>query len=145
MPVRLPKRKAELTMSNPARRLILLIMLLSACAPVVPATAPPQLEHTPGAFVVVTDKLFDAGLFRVDYPKSWRAVKTSIAADDHLQVVFAAPDGSAVTLTQVDSAGDEPFVDLDNGIILQIQIQPAGSHAAAFVSDAEKLAATIRH
>lgn len=120
-------------------------MLLSACAPIIPATAPPQLEHTPGAFAVVTDTRFDAGLFQVDYPKSWRVVKTSIAAADHLQVVFAAPDSGAVILTQTDSAGDEPFVALDNGVILQIRIQPADSHAASFVSTAKKLIATIRH
>ena len=132
-------------MLNPGRRLTLLTVLLSACAPIVPATAPPQLEHTPGAFAVVTDAFFDAGRFRVDYPKSWRVVKTSIAADDHLQVVFAAPDGGAVTLTEADSAGDEPFVALDHGIILQIRIQPGGGDASAFVSAAKKLAGSIRY
>ena len=120
-------------------RLILFAMLLGGCAPIVPATAPPQLEHTPGAFVAVTDNFFDAGLFRVDYPKSWRVVKTSIAAADHLQVVFAAPDSSAVTLTQADAAGDdtsgERFVVLDNGVILQVRIQPADDGAAFAAMD----------
>ena len=115
-------------------RLALFIMLLSACAPIIPATTPPQLEHEPGAFVVVTDKRFDAGLFRVDYPKSWRVVKTSIAAADHLQVVFVAPDSSTVTLTQADFVGDgtsnEQFVVLDKGVILQVRVQPADDGAA---------------
>ena len=120
-------------------RLIFFVMLLGGCAPIVPATAPPQLEHTPGAFVAVADNFFDAGRFRVDYPKSWRVVKTSIAAADHLQVVFAAPDSSAVTLTQADAAGDdtsgERFVVLDNGVVLQVRIQPADDGAAFAAMD----------
>ncbi len=94
--------------------------------------------------MVVTDRRFDAGLFRLDYPKSWRVVKTSIAAADHLQVVFVAPDSSTITLTQVDSAADEPAVSLDNGIILQVHIQPADNRAASFAPIAEKLIASIR-
>ena len=54
---------------KPAKTLIylyysLLCVVMGACAPLVPATTPPQLAHTPGAFVVVTDKTFDAGMFR---------------------------------------------------------------------------------
>lgn len=128
----------------PAWRLTLFTLLLSACAPAIPATAPPQLEHTPGAFVVVTDRRFDAGLFRLDYPTSWRIVKTSIAAADRLQVVFVAPDTSTITLTQVDSADDEQTVSLDNGIILQVRIQPADNRAASFAPIAQKLIASIR-
>lgn len=139
-----PPSIGELTVPNPVLRFTFFIMLLGACAPIVPATAPPQLEHTPGAFVAVTDNFFDAGRFRVDYPKSWRVVKTSIAAADHLQVAFAAPDGSALTLTQADPASDdtsgEQFVVLDNGIILQIRIQPAND-GAAFAAMAQGLIA----
>lgn len=132
----------------PFRGLILAALLLNACGPIVPATAPPQLQHTPGAFVTVTETRFDAGLFQVDYPKSWRVVKTSIAADHRLQVVFAAPQGSAVTLTQTDVPSDddapEQFIHLDNGIIIRAQIQPAADPDAAFATAAQKLIASIR-
>ena len=146
IPARLPKSK---TAVMPFRGLILAaLLLLNACGPIVPATAPPQLQHTPGAFVTVTEARFDAGLFQVDYPKSWRVVKTSIAADRHLQVVFAAPQGSAVTLTQTDAPSDdatpEQYIHLDNGIIIRAQIQPAADPDAAFATAAQKLIASIR-
>ena len=128
-------------------RFLLFAVLLNACAPLVPATAPPQLQHTPGAFVIVTDTRFDAGLFQVDYPKSWRVVKTSIAAAHHLQIVFAAPDGSAITLTQTDATGDdagnEQYRRLDNGVILQIRLQPADPDSD-FAAAAQQLIDTIR-
>lgn len=145
IPARLPKSK---TAVMPLRGLILAALLLNACGPIVPATTPPQLQHTPGAFVTVTEARFDAGLFQVDYPKSWRVVKTSIAADRLLQVVFAAPQGSAVTLTQADVPSDddapEQFIRLDNGIIIRAQIQPAADPDAVFATAAQKLIASIR-
>lgn len=103
--------------------LLLLMILFGACAPLVPATTPPQLEFTPGAYVVVTDSLFDAGDFVVEYPHDWRIVKTSIASDEHLKAVFVAPDQSTITLTIVDSAGQnsttERYVTLAETLIIQ--------------------------
>jgi len=76
------------------------VWLLSACAPLIPATTPPQLQHTPGAFVSLDDEIFDAGVFQVDYPDGWRVVKISVAAAP-LQVVFVSPDESmTLTLSQ---------------------------------------------
>lgn len=102
---------------------LLLTILFGACAPLVPATTPPQLDHTPGAYVVVTDSLFDAGDFVVEYPHDWRVVKTSIASAEHLQVVFVAPDQSTITLTVVDAAGQnsttERYATLAETLIIQ--------------------------
>jgi hypothetical protein len=84
---------------------IFLPLWIAACTPLIPATTPPQLEHTPGAFVSIDDDQFDAGFFRVDYPDGWRTVKTSVATAP-LEVVFASPDNS-MTLRIVE--GDAPF------------------------------------
>jgi hypothetical protein len=72
---------------------LLTLLLIAACTPLIPATTPPQLEFTPGAFITVDDEVVDAGFFRVNYPDGWRIVKTSIAAAP-LEIVFASPDNS---------------------------------------------------
>lgn len=69
--------------------------LLAGCAPLVPAETPPQIEHTPGAFVVIDMQTYNADVFRVDYPGGWKVVKLNEAgAPDHVALV--APDESAV-------------------------------------------------
>ena len=130
-------------------RIIILSIYVGACSPIVPATTPPQLEYTPGAFVVVTDEMFDAGIFRVDYPKSWRVVKTSIASTNMIQVVFVAPDESSVTLTQVESGDNtlndnEQFTLLDNGIMIQSIIMPSEDADERFLDSANQLISSIR-
>jgi hypothetical protein len=84
---------------------IFFALWIAACTPLIPATTPPQLEHTPGAFVTVDDDRFDTGIFRVDYPDGWRIVKTSVASAP-LEVVFASPDNS-MTIQIVE--GNAPF------------------------------------
>lgn len=126
-----------------------LVLLISACAPIVPATTPPQLDFTPGAEVVVTDKSFDAGAFRVDYPAGWRIVKTSIAADAQLQVVFVAPDGnSRITLTEVSGAGEdsatERYIKLDNSSIIQALAQAGDKSPPDFLAIFDQLVNSIR-
>ena len=84
---------------------IFFALRIAGCTPLIPATTPPQLEHTPGAFVTVDDELFDAGSFRVDYPDGWRIVKSSIASAP-LEVVFASP-GNSMTIHIIE--GDTLF------------------------------------
>ena len=86
---------------------IFALLWIAACTPLIPATTPPQLEYTPGAFVTVDDDHFDAGIFRVDYPDGWRIVKTSVATAP-LEVVFASPDNS-MTIRIIE--GDIPIPD----------------------------------
>lgn len=124
------------------------IIMMMACSPIVPATTPPQLDHTPGAFVVVTDATYSAGVFQVDYPSDWRIVKTSIASDENQQVVFVAPDESSLTLTQIDFASEssetETFITLENDVTLQIVLQmsdDADVHTKALM---EQAVASIR-
>lgn len=81
-----------MTLARSAGQVLLLIV--TACAPLVPATTPPQLQHTPGAFVIVDEESYDAGTFCVDYPDGWRVVKLNTAGQP-AHVVFAAPDDRA--------------------------------------------------
>jgi hypothetical protein len=130
-------------------RLIIFVALLGACAPIVPAKTPPQLAHTPGAFVVVTDDTFDAGIFSVDYPQSWRVVKTSIASTPFIQVVFVTPDDSSITLTQTEttdnsSNADERFITLDNDVVIQVLMTPSDDADENFNDLAKQLISSIR-
>lgn len=122
------------------------IFLLSACAcsPLVPAAKPPQLQHTPGAFVTVGETRFDAGIFQLDYPSNWRVVKLSTANTNAIKVAFVAPDQSTVTLTQVESA-DENVIRLDDGVALTAEIEPAGRPGNSFFNAAKHLVSSIRN
>jgi hypothetical protein len=95
--------------------LMITLLMLTACAPLVPATTPPQLVDTPGAFVTITDEFYDAGIFRVHYPQGWRTVKISIAAEP-MRVVFVSPDDSMlITLSEVPLP--EPEIPPDTVIV----------------------------
>ena len=72
---------------------ILLILILSACRSIVPATSPPQLDYTPDFGIVVSDETVVTDSFQVDYPDGWRVVKISIAGEP-LELVFASLDDS---------------------------------------------------
>ena len=123
------------------------LLLASACSSLLPATVPPQLQHTPGAFVRLSETQFDAGFFRLDYPSTWRVVKLNTADNARLQVAFVAPDQSTVMLTQVDDAREnayESMLSLENGISLAVQIKASQDVAASFPKQAELLVASIR-
>jgi hypothetical protein len=121
------------------------IQALVACAPLVPARLPLYIRNTPGAVVVVTDKQFDAGLFRLEFPRTWSVVKASPADVDHIHVIFSAPDGGAISLTQVvsmDSPADEHII-LQNGIIIKVSVEPAAAPSPSFLAQSEQLLASI--
>lgn len=69
--------------------IILLLLILTACRSLIPATTPPQLEYTPGVAITVTDKTVYTPMFQVDYPDGWRVVKISIAGDP-IELVFSS-------------------------------------------------------
>jgi hypothetical protein len=93
---------------------IFFALWIAACTPLIPATTPPQLKHTPGAFVTVDDDYFDAGMFRVDYPDGWRIVKTSVATAP-LEVVFASPDNN-MTIRILSWGEDYPESTVEPGL-----------------------------
>lgn len=135
--------------SRPVRARLLLspiVFALAACGPLAPVAPPPHIRHTPGAAVVVTENSVDAGDFRLDYPPTWTVVKASQATEARLRLVFVAPDGGAVWLSQVestDTAADELVV-LPNGVILALSIEAAEAPSASFAPQARRLIASIR-
>lgn len=96
--------------------------------------------------MVVTDKTFDGGNFRLEFPRSWSVVKTSQAYYPHLHVIFLAPDGGRVLLQGVDStsADADEYRILPNGVILMLSIEPADPPSAAFMAQARQLISSIR-
>lgn len=102
----------------------LFILLLAACIPVVPATEPPQLQDTPGAYIVITGEQFDAGSFVVTYPPGWRVVKASIAAEP-VRVVFISPDDALIfTFSEAPLQGDGVLTQqLEDGTVVHARIE----------------------
>ena len=118
----------------------------SACAPVIPATAPPQLAHTPGAWIVIADNSVNAGDFHFDYPSSWRIVRESAAASAAVQIVAVAPDGGTVKLAQADAI--DPLADqalaLGEGAVVNITIVRGDEPSSRFDDQARQLIASVR-
>jgi len=125
---------------------LIIVSALAACAPLVPATVPPHIKNTPGAFVVVTDQQFDAGDFRLEFPRAWSVVITSQAYYGRIHVNFVAPDGGTVFIQQVDaidSSSAEHKI-LSNGVILKVSVEAAADSSAGFSEKARQLISTIR-
>ena len=147
-PVPLPRCKQSTVKTRRAFIVLPLAVftLITACAPLAPASAPPQLQHTPGIPVVVTENHVDAGIFRLDYPPSWRVAKLSPAAAERIELAIIAPDGGSVSLAQLTApvTGGGRTKKLKNGVILHIAIKPAESPSVDFASRVEKLVTSIR-
>jgi len=92
---------------NRLYNVVLLLWLIAACTPLIPATTPPQLEEPPGTFVAVDEDSFDAGAFQVNYPDGWRVVKLS-EANAPITATFASPDDEmTITLSELDIPVEE--------------------------------------
>lgn len=109
----------------PMMLVIAMLWLGAACAPIVPAQTPPQLEFTPGASVRVDDVVYDAGDFKIDYPQGWRIVKSN-TAEAPMSVVFVSPDETMAIYLSADSQAEFTLpedhtesktrrIELDNG------------------------------
>jgi hypothetical protein len=83
-------------------------MLFAGC---VPVEKPPQLTFTPGASFVVTDDIFDAGVFNVRYPQGWRVITGQASAPP--SVIFAAPDDVALIMLAVGEIESPPTLSSD--------------------------------
>ena len=69
----------------------LLMVMLVSCAPLVPATVPPQLAHTPGPFVTIGPDHIITPHYRLSYPLGWRVVKLN-TPDQPPAFVLVSPD-----------------------------------------------------
>ena len=126
--------------------LLAVAVLLAACGSLAPAAERPHLSHTPGAFVVLSDGHLDAGIFKLEYPPSWRVVKASPAVESLLRITLVAPDGGIVSLSQLaaDAESSARALRLESGILLQVLIEPGDQPAASFRASAERIVASIR-
>jgi hypothetical protein len=123
---------------------------LTAC---VPARVPDQLGHTPGPAVIVTDRVFDAGIFRVRYPAGWRIVTGEALFP--VAVIFVAPDAKTTIKLQVGAADNPSPPDAqfqtvvrrisltDSTTITLIGSAPSGEWAA-FMPIFEQVAASVQ-
>lgn len=81
---------------------LLIVLLALAC---VPATLPPQLAHTPGPPVIITERQYDAGAFRLRYPAGWRVISSAAGAIP--AVTLVAPGDEALIFVTLGD-GDSP-------------------------------------
>ncbi|MFN8371684.1 MAG: hypothetical protein U0694_02245 [Anaerolineae bacterium] len=72
---------------------------------------PPQLTFTPGAAFVVTGEIFDAGVFRVQYPAGWRVITGQASAPP--SVIFAAAEDQALIMLAVGAVESPPALNTD--------------------------------
>jgi len=91
-------------------RLVFLFLLagLSGCASAPPFPNAPTIA---GSSVMVTDRLYDAGSFRVEYPSGWRIVTGP--ADAPPRVTFVSPDNqSLIVLSTAPASAPTPAPDM---------------------------------
>jgi len=132
----------------------LLLLIFAACAPIVPATTPPQLQHTPGAPITISETRLDGGAFQVAYPAGWRVVKGNPAGEP-LRATFVSPDETMLIFISVDSQADftppdnhravsTQLIDLPDGGSVAIAGSAAPESWARFETLFEKVAASLR-
>ena len=123
---------------------LLALFALAGCGTLLPAEPPPQLAHTPGAPIIVSETRIDAGIFQLAYPRDWRVVKLNEAGGGGLHLMFVAPDGGSVRLQQVaaDTPGERVLV-LDNGWGLKYTIAPGDAPSPHFEAQARALVDSI--
>ena len=125
---------------------IAILSLIAGCAPRFPANTPPQIHHTPGAYIVVLDGYVDAGDFRLSYPSNWRLIQQSTAQEDALQLVLVAPDGGRVTLQQVERAEGSAgrVIGLATGKYVHASVEPAIEPDPGFNGQVEQILESVR-
>ena len=118
-------------------------LCLAACSGVLPASAPPQLSHTPGPPVVVGAGSLDAGLFRLRFPPDWRVIKLNEASQP-LRMSFVAPDGGSVDIGLVGPEAPEAgILWLESGWGLWVETQTGADAAPHFERQAQALIDSI--
>lgn len=115
---------------------VFFLLLMTACAPLVPATTPPQLQAAPGTPIVLDAERFDAGVFVVNYPDGWRVVKQS-EANAPVTVTFAAANNE-MTILVSEIAFSIPESTPEPGIYERYQIVTSGENAVTLVGCARE-------
>lgn len=127
-----------------------MIFLCVGCASLVPATTPPQLFSTPGAFIRFDDDSVYSDAFAVDTPADWRIVRVSPASDP-LHLVMVSVDDMMridVALSPLNSADAMAYVVQDQvqlgETIIYIMGQTAIDDTALFEAIYQQILDSIR-
>lgn len=120
--------------------------ILTACSPLPPASAPPQLTHTPGAFVAIASGHFNAGSFQFDYPPSWRLVKQGAAKAQGLHIILRAPTGGelAIRVFENETDGGGMFIPLATGNFLMATVDVSNDDSSDLAAEFEQIIRSIR-
>ncbi len=79
---------------------------LVGCQSIVPASSPPQLEHTPSTPITITHSRIENDWFTLDYPNNWRVVTNMAIEPLHLILVSA----DETHIIHVEDARDGCFI-----------------------------------
>ncbi|MCS6835565.1 MAG: hypothetical protein NZ750_06060 [Anaerolineae bacterium] len=121
----------------------LILALLVGCGPLVPATVPPQLSHTPGTFVTISADQISTDAYRLSYPLGWRVVKLNTAAQPPAFVI-ASPD-DAVQIAIGDQAA-EALRPSEGTISLEAErVLPTGRLSVRLIAPPERQAEAEAH
>lgn len=115
---------------------VFFLLVMAACAPLVPATTPPQLQIPPGTAVSLDAERFDAGMFQVDYPDGWRVVRQS-EANAPVTVTFAAANNE-MTILVSEIAFSIPENTPEPGIYERYQTVRLGGNAVTLIGCARE-------
>lgn len=121
-------------------------LALAACSPLLPAVAPPQLTHTPGAYVEIAQGHFKAESFRFEYPPSWRLVKQAATSADGMRITLRAPGGGGLSMRVVETgaAEDGRFIPLARGKSLVLEVDASSDPSPKLASEIEQVIGSIR-
>lgn len=120
--------------------------VLPACTPWLPAAAPPQLSHTPGAYIEIAPGHFQARDFQFNYPSSWRLIKESAAKADAMHIILRAPKGGELSMRVVESQTSEDgrFIPLAKGKFLLISVDASIDSSPDLFAEIEQIVRSIR-
>ena len=119
---------------------------LTACSPLLPAAAPPQLTHTPGAYIEISRGKFKAESFQFDYPPTWRLVKQATANPNGMHIILHAPGGGELSMrvVETEAGADGPFIPLAKGNLLMLSVDATTDGSAKLATEIEQIISSIR-
>jgi hypothetical protein len=130
----------------------LLLLIGTACTS-LPAQTPPQLQQTPGVFIVLDGDTVQTPAYAVDVPTGWKIVKSSIAAEP-ITLVFAAPDNTMIIHVSENSFPEietdqalikrQITIEVPNGPMIYLWGEAQAEFEEAFYAAFERVSESIR-
>jgi hypothetical protein len=115
---------------------LIMLLLLWGCAPIVPATIPPQLDDTPEAvtFSIDGNRIYTS-LFSVEYPPDWKVVKSNPASQP-LSIVLVSPDSDmTITLAVLETIDLGEMALGTDGNITRLEGVPLGAQTLYIIGN----------